>query len=153
MNRKYFYLIIFCLLLFSNFILLYFVMQKPKGGFNPDEPKNIIIEKLNFDEQQVNSYQKLINQHRKDINENDAKILELKNELYSFLKDDVKDNEIDSLTTQIGKIQKQIELVHFNHFLDIKTLCKPQQLSNFNDLSNELTKIFNHKKQLKTQTK
>jgi periplasmic protein CpxP/Spy len=153
MNRKYFYLIIFCLLLFSNFILLYFVIQKPKGGFNPDGPKNIIIEKLKFNEQQVSEYQKLIDQHRKDIRDNDLKILELKNELYTFLNNESNVDEIDSLTTQIGNIQKQIELIHFYHFQDIKALCKPEQLSNFKDLSNELTKIFKQKKQLKPQTK
>lgn len=128
-------------------------MQKPKGGFNPDRPKNIIIAKLKFNEQQVNSYQKLIDQHRKDIKENDAKILMLKNELYSLLNADNNNTKIDSLTTQIGNIQKQIEVVHFNHFLDIKALCKPEQLPNFNKLSKELTEIFNHKKHLKPQPK
>lgn len=153
MNRKYFYIIIICLLLVSNFVLLYFVLQKPKDGFNPNGPKNIIIEKLQFDEEQVVLYQKLIDQHRKDIRENDAKILMLKNDLYSYLKIKGNATAIDSLTTEIGIIQKQIEEIHFNHFLDIKTLCKPEQLSKFNKLSEELTEIFNQKKHLKPQPK
>ena len=153
MNRKYFYIIIICLLLVSNFVLLYFVLQKPKDGFNPNGPKNIIIEKLQFDEEQVVLYQKLIDQHRKDIRENDAKILMLKNDLYSYLKIKGNATAIDSLTTEIGIIQKQIEEIHFNHFLDIKTLCKPEQLSKFNKLSEELAEIFNQKKHLKPQPK
>jgi periplasmic protein CpxP/Spy len=153
MNRKYFYLIIFCLLLFSNFILLYFVMQKPKGGFKPDGPKKIIVEKLQFDEEQIVLYQKLIDQHRNDIRKKDAEILMLKRELYYYLTTNESETSIDSLTTEIGITQKQIEKIHFNHFLDIKALCKPQQLLKFNMLSEELIEIFNHKKHLKPQTK
>jgi periplasmic protein CpxP/Spy len=153
MNRKYFYLIIFCLLLFSNFILLYFVMQKPKGGFKPDGPIKIIVEKLQFDEEQIVLYQKLIDQHRNDIRKKDAEILMLKRELYYYLTTNESETSIDSLTTEIGITQKQIEKIHFNHFLDIKALCKPQQLLKFNMLSEELIEIFNHKKHLKPQPK
>ena len=149
MNRKYFYILTICLLLISNFVLLYFVFQKTKGGFHPDRPKNIIIKKLQFDERQIASYQKLIDQHRKDIRENDHKILSLKNELYSCLSNKGSASTIDSLTSEIGKIQKQIETIHFNHFLDIKGLCTSEQLPKFEELSKELSEIFNHKNHLK----
>jgi len=147
MNRTKFYNIIICLLLISNFVLLYFALQKSSRGFDPDGPKNIIIEKLHFDENQIKSYQKLIDKHRKDIRKNNDQILMLKKELYSNLKTNDSKKELDSIATQIGVIQKQIEEIHFNHFLDIKALCKPEQLSKFDSLSEELTEIFNHKKQ------
>lgn len=153
MSKKYFFILVICLLLFSNFILLYFVLQKPNRGVDYDRPKNIIIEKLHFDENQINSYQNLIDKHRKDIRKNNDQILMLKKELYSYLKNDNSKKELDSITSQIGTIQKQIEEIHFNHFLDIKALCKPKQLSQFDELAEELTEIFNHKKQQKTQSK
>lgn len=139
-------------MLISNFVLLYFALQKPRG-FDPDGPKNIIIEKLHFDENQINSYQNLIDKHRKDIRKNNDQILMLKKELYFYLKNDNCKKELDSITSQIGTIQKKIEEIHFNHFLDIKALCKPKQLSQFDELAEELTEIFNHKKQQKTQSK
>ena len=98
-------------------------------------------------------YQKLIDQHRNDIRKKDAEILMLKRELYYYLTTNESETSIDSLTTEIGITQKQIEKIHFNHFLDIKALSKPQQLLKFNMLSEELIEIFNHKKHLKPQTK
>ena len=153
MNRKNFYLLIICLLLISNFVIFFFVIKKPKEGFNPDGPKNIIIEKLQFDDKQIVLYQKLIDQHRKDIKENDAKILSLKKELYSYLNTKGNEIKIDSLTSNIGKIQKNIEDIHFKHFLNIKELCKPMQLAYFEELSENLTEVFNQKKHQKPQPK
>jgi periplasmic protein CpxP/Spy len=125
MNRKYYYLIIICLLLISNFVLLYFFIQKPKLPLNPEGPRRMIIEKLQFDDQQILSYQILIDQHRKEIKENDIQILNLKKELYSYLKSKNNDQKIDFLTTEIGKVQSRIEATHFRHFQQIKALCKP----------------------------
>ena len=153
MSRKNFFILIISLLLVSNFVLLYFVLQKPSRGFDPDRPKNIIIEKLHFDENQTNAYQKLIEKHRKDIKENNDKILMLKKELYSNLKLNNSTEEMDSITTQIGIIQKQIEEIHYNHFLEIKALCKPEQLTYFDDLSEELIEVFNFRKDAKLKTK
>lgn len=153
MNKTKFYILVICLLLISNFVLLYFALQKPSRGFDPDGPKNIIIEKLHFDENQIEAYQKLIDKHRQDIRKNNDHILMLKKELYSNLKNDNSKRELDSITTQIGTIQKQIEEIHFNHFIDIKALCKPNQFSKFDSLNEELTEIFNHKKQQKPTPK
>lgn len=153
MNKKYFHLLIISLLLVSNLALLYFLIQKPKNSFHQNRPKNIITEKLQFDDQQIVSYQKLIDQHRKDIRENDIKILTIKNELYSYLNNKGSASTIDSLISEIGLTQKQIEEIHFNHFLDIKALCKPEQLSNFYSLTEELTEIINQNRHLKHQPK
>lgn len=148
MNKKHFYIFVIGLLVVSNFFLLYFLLQKPKGHMPPDGPKNIIIERLNFDDNQIIDYEKLIHQHRKDIRENDLKILGLKNELYLLLMENEVESSIDSLTTEIGKIQKNIEKIHFSHFQDIKALCKQEQIDEFEILSKELAAIFNHKKHL-----
>lgn len=130
-------------------VLVFLFINQGKKGFNPEGPKKIIIEKLQLDDQQVISYQKLIDQHRIDIKAKDEKILFLKNELYSTLNSNQPTSVIDSLTSEIGIIQKQIEMTHYNHFLDIKSLCNSEQLPLFNDLSNELSEIFNHKKKPK----
>ena len=108
---------------------------------------------MQFDEDQIASYQKLIDQHRNDIKANDAKIITHKKELYLLLNEDKSDYKIDSLTTEIAAIQKQIELIHFNHFIDIKALCKPEQLASYEELSEELTEVFNQKKHTKPKSK
>ena len=129
-------------------ILIYLIAQKPNVGFDPDGPKNFIIKQLDFDVNQIKTYEELIDQHRKDIRENDRKIQNLKKNLYSLLLNENK-QKADSLALEIGKIQTKIETIHFNHFLDIKALCKPNQINNFNMLSYELLEVFNHNKQPK----
>lgn len=153
MNRKYFYLLIIGLLLISNLVLLYFALNKPIGGFNPDSPKKIVIEKLHFDDQQIRAYQGLIDTHRKEIKDKNDKLLSIKKELYTLLNTQTNDKKVDSLTTEMGLIQKQIEIIHYKHFLDIKTLCKPEQFTFFDELSDELIEVFNFRKKMKPNAK
>ena len=69
----------------------------------------------------------------------------LKHELFLTLKDDKANNE--GLFIKISKVKRDIEEIHFSHFLDIKDICNESQRNNYNDLSNELGMIFSpHKK-------
>ena len=104
-------------------------------------PKRIIIERLHFDAEQITQYEKLIAEHRKQISELDKEIRQTKNNLYSTLASTSPMSK-DSLETRLGEIQKQIESTHYNHFADIKKLCKPEQTENFNELTKELARFF-----------
>ena len=135
-------------LLLLNFATLGFLfLSGPKGHRPPHEvrqmPKEIIIEKLHFDNQQQKDYTKLIEWHHGEITRLDKNIREAKNELYSLLGKNQIDVKVkDSLITVINSNQKQIEETHFKHFTDIKKLCHPNQLEGFNDLTEELSRIF-----------
>lgn len=118
-----------------------------KGHFPPDggrpKPKEIIIEQLHLDAQQQADYEVLIRQHRKQIGATEDKIRITKNELYSLLNSTTVDaTKKDSLVNALGQYQKEIELIHFNHFNDIKKLCKPEQLEDFDGLTEELSRLF-----------
>ena len=145
MNRRKFYLLLIGLLIISNLATVFFVMQKRKHKSYNDGPKKIIIEKLAFDKEQTVAYEKLIDQHKKDIRTNDQKIIQLKKELYSFLLEGNTKQKIDSLTIEIGRTQQEIERIHLNHFKDIKTICTPEQMPNFDLLVGELVILFNKK--------
>ncbi len=146
MNKNTFKIALIICLALSNILLVIFIVGKPNDGRpDPDRPKRMVIEQLHFDEQQVTDYQVLINEHRRQIRALDQQILALKNELYSHLTDSNSKSSSDSLSVEIGKVQQQIEQVHFAHFIDIKKLCKPEQQPNFEALTQELTKIFSHK--------
>lgn len=135
-------------LLVLNFATLGFLfLNGPKSGRLPHErkpePKEIIIQKLHFDANQQKEYAKLIQWHRGEIDKLDGNIRKTKNELYSQLSEkqtNVKSK--DSLIALLNSYQKQIEETHFKHFEDIKKLCKPEQLEDFNALTEELARIF-----------
>ena len=106
-------------------------------------PKRLIIEKLHFDDQQQAQYKALIQTHHEMIQTLDEQILETKNRLYlQLLKTTVDAKAEDSIINVIVGYQKQIEETHFKHFQDIKKICKPDQMENYYDLTEELSRLF-----------
>lgn len=135
--------IVAIVLLITNLISLVYIFKNKLG--RGEDPKDYVIEKLNFDEDQINEYQKLIDVHRKTIRQSDQKIKELKNQLYSGL--DASDEYVrDSIINRIAKVQIDIEKTHCKHFKDIQQLCKPSQLKAYNSLLMEMSDLFNQGK-------
>ena len=131
-------LVVLNLFLVSN---LFFKTKPPFPLKGRKLPREIIIEKLNFDENQIVDYVELIKEHRREIRTNDREIRQLKKKLYSLLQSDNFELK-DSLITKINIIQEDIEYIHFDHFMDIKNICNDNQLEEFNKLSVELSKLF-----------
>lgn len=140
---KIFSIVIFVLLL-SNLILivlLFFHRPTPHGR---NGPKKLVIESLHFDSKQIEQYSKLIEQHRAKSRGLEMQIEKLKSELFSTL---VSENKIkkDSLLLLISKKQSIFEHVHFNHFLDIKRICKANQMNEYKELTKKMARFFGHK--------
>ena len=136
-------------LLILNIATLLFLILSTDGGFqgrkNRPRPDKIIIDKLHFDEKQQKEYRELIHWHRSKINDLDSQVRHTKHELYlQLLKSDVDVVIKDSLLNNLSDLQKQIENTHFKHFQDIKRLCMKEQIQDFDNLTEELTTIFNH---------
>lgn len=139
-------------LLLINFGTLGFLfISEPKGnspllGDGPDggiKPREIIIEKLHFDANQQIEYDKLIQWHQGEIRTIEDNIREVKNQLYQILSEpEVNSKSKDSLINALALYQKQIENTHFKHFEDIKKMCHNEQLEYFNNLTEELGRLF-----------
>lgn len=124
---------------------LLFIENKNRK-IHPQKLDRIIIEKLHFDNIQQQQYQKLITWHRSRINHFDSQIKNNKQLLYFELsKKNVDLKKKDSLINNMALIQKKIEITHFQHFEDVKKVCKPNQIQNFNYLTEELSIIFSRK--------
>ncbi len=129
-------------LLISNLILVGFIsLNKPPRG--PVERKMIVIDKLHFDKEQIEQYEHLIELHRKEVRQSNEQIRLLKVQLYSTLMQDQVGELQDSLIREVSKVQTHMEEVHYDHFLQIKKLCKPDQLVYFKDLTKELATFLN----------
>lgn len=141
------------LFLINIVTLSFFILKSQKGNdIKGDDmrgkrplPREIVIKKLHFDEDQVAQYEALIKVHRDSISAIDDKIKMYKNGLYQELAKTENQDIVDSLFVQIAAAQTSIEKLHYNHFLDIKKLCKPNQLKDYDELTTELAKIFNPK--------
>lgn len=110
---------------------------------NRPQPRQIIIEKLHLDEGQQQEYEQLIDWHRSQINRLDEQIRMTKNKLYRQLLLLKSDNLTEAqLIDSISIYQKQIEIIHFKHFMGIKKICRKEQLEAFYSLTEELSKLF-----------
>ena len=128
-----------------NIVILFIMSKRHQIGPRGEGPKKIIIEKLHFDKSQAEAYQLLIDDHRMKINTLESQLMDLKNKLYSSLKDDENGLNTDSLMTKINVVQLDIEKVHYHHFQDIKSLCQPDQKPLFDKLTEEMTFLFSPK--------
>lgn len=127
-----------------------FLSKNNDGPRGRKMPREIVIEKLHFDENQITEYDKTIKLHQETIRSIDDSIRNTRNELYKLLNSETIDSsKRDSLYLKFAGFQKQIETTHFNHFVEIKKLCKKEQLTDFNNLTEELSKIFNNRRKPK----
>jgi len=134
-------------LLVLNFgILAFLFLSKNEDGPRGRKmPREIIIEKLHFDKNQIDAYDKTIKIHQETIRELDNSIRTAKNDLYQLLNsENINSVQKESIFLKLANYQKQIETTHFNHFLEIKKLCKKEQLSDYENLTEELSKLFSH---------
>jgi periplasmic protein CpxP/Spy len=142
MNKSKFLKFIILGLLISNGILVFMLIN---GRYKKDGPKNIIIEKLHFDSEQIKNYESYIAQHRKAINANEIAMNKLRGDLYLQLKHSQDTAKVDSLISIIANQQTVAEHINYNHFLEIKKLCKPSQKEAFDNLTSEIVKLFSIK--------
>ena len=135
------------LLLLNVGIIVFLFFSRPNRNpeGNQRRHKEFISEKLHFDANQNEKYESIIPIYKDKIDSLDAINRKLKSGLYSQLKLQVVNSAIkDSIITLFLANQKQIEELHFKHFLDIKNICKASQLQYFNALTQELGKMFSN---------
>ena len=141
MNKSKFLILIIIGLLISNGILLFMFINGPKMHKGP---KEVIIDKLHFDKEQIKIYEGYIQKHRHSINDNEDRMNELRSKLYENLSSQQDTHKIDSLLSKIASQQYIAEKINYNHFLAIKRLCKPSQQNDFNELTKEITNLFSN---------
>jgi periplasmic protein CpxP/Spy len=116
-------------------------MHGPPGIRPEDRPRHLIIKRLDFDEAQVRQYDTLIEAHRAAVRKLEDSIRTTKNQLYATLNQDGTAAK-DPLVATLGSLQRQMELIHYSHFEDIKKLCRPDQLQRFKELTADLSAYF-----------
>jgi periplasmic protein CpxP/Spy len=139
------------LLLINAGIVGFLLLRKPpvppdgNGPAKKEGPKKIVIERLNFDNNQVAAYELLITEHQVAVRSLKDSISHTKNDLYQSLKTDAFAGK-DSLINLLSVLQKRIESVHYEHFTQIKKLCRPDQAESFNALTKDLSGYFTTEK-------
>ncbi len=142
MSKNKFFIITTIGLLISNLIMIGFFLIHNPHKRPIQNPKQVIISKLNFDDQQIKEYEQIIEKHRTLTDQIDGQIRELKTEIYGLVGNDENSMRTDSLRqvlqVQIGRKER----VHFDHLTDIMKICTKKQLPAFFNLMSEVQEIF-----------
>ncbi len=145
MNKTRLLTILVIVLVVINLLALTaLILGRPPGpgpGRMGPGPRQLVIERLQLDQDQEAAYDKIIEEHQAAIRVEETKMKEAKNALFALLAQP-EYTEKDTLIQQIGAIQEEIEALHFKHFAELKVLCTPEQLPAFNELTNELARLF-----------
>ena len=124
---------------------LYITRPNSNQDENRRRPKDIIIEKLHFDANQIQKYKDIIKVYRNTIDSLNNNTREIKAVLYTQLKQPIVNNKVKDSLIQLTLVnQKRIEEANFKHFQDIKNLCTKSHLEAYNSLTEELEKLFSN---------
>lgn len=137
---------VWALILLNIGVVLFFTLNKPPhpGMHGGTRPFEVISDRLDFDDTQKESFEKLIEDHKSTIHAYDDSIRMAKDGLMSLLKSDMKGLP-RNYQDKIAQYQAKIEQAHFNHFVEIKNLCRPDQLPKFDAMIDELPMMFGPK--------
>ena len=142
MNKSKFLTIIVIALLVCNLSLIGFIFSHKPGKHERNNPRNFIIEKLDLTENQIEEYEILIASQKPLFKEKKMLLHEKENQLYMLLQGTAEESAPEVLSNEIGTLQRQIEILQYNHFKDIKALCKPNQIGRYDELMTEISRVF-----------
>lgn len=147
MNRTklYGWIIIGLLLVIAAFFATHF-LHKGKRHRGQSSPMEIVIERLHFDKNQIASYKEIIPKHQDFVKKSNRSLKEKQKQYLSLLKKPASSIQADSLKKEIAQLHVDIQSTNFAHFLEIKALCKPEQMDDFNHLVDDLGKLFGRQK-------
>jgi Spy/CpxP family protein refolding chaperone len=139
-------------LLLLNLLTIGFLVLKPGQAVRPGHPPGppgaegpiaVIIERLQLDATQQAQYQQLVREHQHQARVLHEQSAQLFRDYYGLLESNHPDSaQATTLSQQIATNQQNMAQLNFTHFSQIKALCRPDQLANFNRLVSDLAKLF-----------
>ncbi len=101
--------------------------------------EHLLNAELGFDETQTGRYLEMRQEHRRQTHRLNEEIRQIKKQMFDeVLQEKPRQKLSDSLLTLAQEKQAQIEQLTFQHFLDLKKLCKPEQQKKLKLLMHEV---------------
>tara|TARA_B110000261_G_scaffold78099_1_gene90012 strand:+ start:967 stop:1380 length:414 start_codon:yes stop_codon:yes gene_type:complete len=136
MNKQKFYIIIIGILILINLTLMWLFFNQNNSS-KKCGPRDMIIEALHFDDEQIRKYDLLIKDHRILMRKG-------KSELYNFRKSYFL-NDSDSALSLLSNSYSNLENINKNHINDIMEICNFSQKEDFRIVIKE-NALFNERK-------
>jgi periplasmic protein CpxP/Spy len=141
MNRNWLKYIVVCALLLNVATLCFLLFNKQKP---PKLPLEVLIEALDLDKEQSAKMTVLKNNHSAERSNLRDEISKNRRLLYKDFTTTTP-AQIDSANATIARLYQQIEDLNFQHFKDIRALCRPEQQVEFDNLLLEIVRLLDRK--------
>jgi Spy/CpxP family protein refolding chaperone len=109
-------------------------LNKPFDAMKAQQagPKQMIIERLHFNEQQQQAFSFLVDEHREQMKALRRSILESKEAFYANLGNEEADSaETYAHIADISRFEQQAGKITFEHFRKVRSICDPRQKREF----------------------
>jgi periplasmic protein CpxP/Spy len=116
------YLVAIALLINAATLIFFWYNRPPEEGRHGAKQGRMLIEELKFDAQQVAFFQPLRVQHHQAHDSLLQIIAAQRQILYSQ-----KQGANDTIVNKIGLLQAEIERITYDHFMDVRKICSPEQ--------------------------
>ena len=133
------------LLLLCNIGLILTIWLKPAAQMGPgrESPRDFVIRNLKFSDDQVKRYDLLIKDHRQAMDRLGHEAMEYRQQLFANLKNENAAVNPDSLAQLAAKNQKEIELVTYGHFKEVRKICTDAQKPEFDRIIGDVIRKMN----------
>ena len=96
-----------------------------QGGGNASA---FIIKQVGFNAAQQKQYAELVKQHRLKVRSIRDELHIAKDQFFDMLSDTtVTAMQVDAASSNIGKLEKEVDVLTFEHFRQVRHLCTPEQ--------------------------
>jgi len=132
-----------------NILLIITIWRKPmngpqhRGPGGDGGPAKMIIEELKLSQAQIQQFEKLKEEHHSSVVQLRDKGRLFRDNLFELLRQDKPDENLAAqLADSISLNQKQIEMVTFTHFKEVRQLCDEDQKKRFDNIIGEVTRMM-----------
>lgn len=149
MENTRFLKITIIVLLLVNIATLIFMLtgHKRHEGHIPPPPHGragafeFLTQELKLDEAQIKQFDEMRKQHHENVRNVQEKSRDLHHRFFDLLATSDSAGAVQ-LADSMAQIQKQIELLTFGHFKQVRDICKPDQQKKFDAVINEALRMM-----------
>lgn len=128
------------LLLLANVAsIAIFWLGKDRQHGAPERPDKFLIRELGFDARQQDQFMQLVAAHRQRAEQLREQVKDAKDDFFSLLEQpNVADSTKTGAATKASELTRQLDLVTFEHFQQVRTLCKASQQKKFDAIIHDV---------------
>jgi protein CpxP len=125
-------------------LTLWFKPANSDGGHRGETPRDFVIRNLHFSDAQIAEYDVLISAHQDAMHRLRREAMDYRQQLFGNLRNTGQDSLLtDSLAQLIAFSQKQMEVVTYLHFRQVRTICTAVQQPEFDRIIGDVIKKMN----------